>query len=138
MKTPYFTHNCNLFSYSIFTSDCGSLEEIDNGDVTYSSTIFEAEAVYTCEEGYYLSSVESVRTCEHGGTWSGEEPICIIYGMSHEFVATGVNNFFLRLECGIQVSKPTEFIKLQKQGTKINCFKKSDLKFEKHFLLSFF
>lgn len=66
--------------------------------------------------------MESVRTCEHGGTWSGEQPICIIYGLSHAFVANEVNNLFLRVECGIPISEVKDFIKLPKQGVKIKLF----------------
>ena len=34
------------------------------------------QAVYKCEEGYYLTDGDLTRNCTEYGTWSGKHPVC--------------------------------------------------------------
>ena len=77
-------------------SDCGNLTDIDNGYISYSSTLYSSVATYTCDRGYYISAGDSVRTCEHGGTWSGQQPTCTLHGEKKlEGMSKNVRNVLL-------------------------------------------
>lgn len=57
--------------------DCGTLFPPMNGNIVFfSGTIFQSNATYTCNEGYELTSNDSVRTCSANGTWSGSDVTC--------------------------------------------------------------
>ncbi len=55
--------------------DCGDLEDPDNGDVDFSSTIFKSVATYSCDTGFILVGV-TTRVCQADGKWSGDAPTC--------------------------------------------------------------
>ena len=57
-------------------TDCGSLDDPDNGQVELSSTVFGSTANYSCNLGYSLSNGNNTRTCEADGEWSGDPPSC--------------------------------------------------------------
>ena len=66
--------------------DCGTLDDIDNGGVVMSTSIFGSTATYTCEEGYTLSD-DVERTCQADGSWDEDEPECIckyVHESSHD------------------------------------------------------
>ena len=55
--------------------DCGMPEDITNGTVTTSSTVYNSNATYTCDPGYVLVGL-AVRVCEADGSWSNAAPAC--------------------------------------------------------------
>ena len=55
--------------------DCGSLNAPENGVVNVPVTTYQSVATYGCFIGYFLIGDNS-RTCQAGGSWSGEEPFC--------------------------------------------------------------
>ena len=56
--------------------DCGSLPDIPNGNVSYSSgTTFGSVAMYSCEPGYMLMGSLN-HTCQADGDWSDYVPFC--------------------------------------------------------------
>jgi len=58
--------------------DCGTPSTISNGDVTYSTTTYGADATYTCDDGYNMTNpAEAVRSCGQYGYWSGSLPLCL-------------------------------------------------------------
>ena len=69
------THNVYIFLTHTVV-DCGVPNHPGDGDVTFSLTVFNALAFYTCDNGYNLFPSESVRTCEANGLWSGDDRIC--------------------------------------------------------------
>ena len=56
--------------------DCGAPNNPANGDVAFTLTVYNAFAVYSCEEGYNLVPTETFRTCEANGNWSGDDRAC--------------------------------------------------------------
>ena len=56
--------------------DCGSLDDLENGQVDLSNTTVGSTANFTCNQGYILTNGSSTRTCEANGEWSGDSPIC--------------------------------------------------------------
>ena len=57
-------------------TDCGTLDDPDNGQVELSNTTFRSTANVTCSQGYSLSTGNTTRTCEANGQWSGDSPVC--------------------------------------------------------------
>lgn len=55
--------------------DCGALDPIKFGEVTYNKTTYGAVSLYTCNLGYTLSG-EQERVCQSDGLWTEQEPIC--------------------------------------------------------------
>lgn len=55
--------------------DCGVLVDPDNGTVTLEDTVFESEAMYTCDEFHNLVGT-AVRMCNASGLWSDSAPTC--------------------------------------------------------------
>ena len=52
------------------------LPDIDNGHVTFTdNTRYTSVAIYSCDEGFRLSSPNG-RYCQMDGTWSDDEPTC--------------------------------------------------------------
>ena len=49
--------------------DCGVPPAINNGEVNFWPTTFEAVATYGCDDGYELVGM-SQRTCDASGAWS--------------------------------------------------------------------
>ena len=65
-----------LLSVINIAVDCGEPDAADeNGDVSFTATIFESTATYTCDSGYDLDGAESV-TCLASGEWSNTAPAC--------------------------------------------------------------
>ena len=57
--------------------DCGPLESPINGSVNTSlGTLFMSEAIYYCNNGYFISDARH-RTCGAYGQWNRNEPSCI-------------------------------------------------------------
>jgi len=46
-----------------------------NGVVTVETTVFNSQANYTCNPGFFLVG-DSNRTCQADATWTGEQPDC--------------------------------------------------------------
>ncbi|KAF7487688.1 Sushi, von Willebrand factor type A, EGF and pentraxin domain-containing protein 1 [Sarcoptes scabiei] len=59
--------------------DCGPLESIPNGKVSFIHTYFNASARYSCQNNYALIGAET-RYCLGNGSWSHPEPKCY-YGL---------------------------------------------------------
>ena len=56
---------------------CDVLSDPENGEVTFSSTVYLSRAVYSCNDGYELSQTGSVvRICRTNGQWSSFAPQC--------------------------------------------------------------
>ena len=55
--------------------DCGLLTDPENGEVSFSSTIYNSVATYICDSGYALIG-DNMRTCLDTGLWSGSAPTC--------------------------------------------------------------
>ena len=66
-----------LFNDHHFTVviDCGLPESLEGGSVHVTSTIFDSEAIYTCNSDRFLVG-DRVRLCGITGTWSGRVPTC--------------------------------------------------------------
>lgn len=68
-------------------SHCASLEVPENGDVTYTpqtcldSATDNCTAMYTCDDGFYLSGIRTRRCMAVDGVWSGSDPTCRLSGM---------------------------------------------------------
>ena len=80
--TPENTHRVtsamNIDQYCPFPLqdvDCGMPEQINNGMVTFNSTVYASYATYTCDSGYVLVGLEE-RVCEADGSWSNAAPAC--------------------------------------------------------------
>lgn len=57
--------------------DCDVLSDPENGQVMFSSTVYQSQAVYSCDNGYELSQTGSVqRICRANGLWSSFAPQC--------------------------------------------------------------
>ncbi|XP_064384964.1 uncharacterized protein LOC135333878 isoform X2 [Halichondria panicea] len=83
------THNCAHSEDSgvVCLSDppitCASLPSFTNGVITYATDTtapydYQTMATYSCNIGYTLSGVDSVRTCSETGEWSGTAPVCLV------------------------------------------------------------
>lgn len=57
--------------------DCGAPESINNGNVDYEDSLFQATATYSCDTGYILSG-DKTRVCSKSKIWSGIVPSCQI------------------------------------------------------------
>jgi len=60
-------------SLLILLSDCSDPSSIDNGFLTYTSSLFGDTANVTCDAGYVASV--NVITCSENGAWS-DCPVC--------------------------------------------------------------
>ena len=63
-------------SIAFIVIDCGHPGDIENGNVTFTTTNFGSTATYSCEDGYYLDQYSS-RFCTQSGNWSGQVPTCV-------------------------------------------------------------
>ena len=59
----------------VLARNCGELSNSDNGGVTYSDTIYQSVATYSCDAGFDLVG-DRTRTCSAEGTWTGSQPEC--------------------------------------------------------------
>ena len=78
--------NSPVYLYVSAVVDCGTLEDLDNGQVEFSNTTFESTANYTCDLGYRLSNGNITRTCEANGNWSGDPPSCERAWLKHMYL----------------------------------------------------
>ncbi|KAL4228764.1 hypothetical protein ACF0H5_011806 [Mactra antiquata] len=62
--------------------DCGEPENVNNSVLSNNVTTYSGVVIYTCDEGYYISSGDSSRSCQHGGSWYGTTPVCSLYDCS--------------------------------------------------------
>ena len=60
---------------------CGPLNNPSNGQVSVRDNTVGGVATYTCNTGYSLFG-STTRTCRNDGTWSGDEPVCELQGMT--------------------------------------------------------
>ena len=77
-SVPYTAWLLYIFLMSYFNTvvDCGSLSNINNGQVnTSSGTTYKQTATYSCGPGYNIVGFPS-RTCQANGTWSLTAPVC--------------------------------------------------------------
>ena len=73
--------------------NCGTLTNPANGQVSHTAgTTFERTAIFSCDTGYNLV-VDSNRTCQATGMWSGSSPTC--QGM----LATKVECYVVDIQC---------------------------------------
>ena len=56
---------------------CLALSNPANGQVSVTGRTSGSTAIYTCNTGYKLTG-DQTRTCLSTGTWSGQEPTCIL------------------------------------------------------------
>ena len=57
--------------------DCGPPPELDNGNVTFDSTLFDSVATYECDEDYFFDDrTKTTRTCDENGDWSNADLLC--------------------------------------------------------------
>lgn len=75
----------------IIVIDCGPPEDIYNGLPLYNSTVYGAQALYVCHEGYEEQTYMNVY-CGNNGlwistneTWLGRRPICEGILLSKQF-----------------------------------------------------
>ena len=61
-------------TFHITAIDCGQLEAIPNGSVSFSSTTYNSTASYSCNAGYTLVGDSSV-TCLSSGLWSNNTAV---------------------------------------------------------------
>jgi len=55
--------------------DCGPLPSPVNGTISFTQTVFNSSALYSCDNGY-LPSGPTMRTCQENGAWSGNNTTC--------------------------------------------------------------
>ena len=55
--------------------NCGHPGTPDNGVVDVTTTTFESNVSYACNDGYYIDGM-STRFCQASATWSGHLPSC--------------------------------------------------------------
>lgn len=55
--------------------DCGPPEEVKHATLRFNSTLLGSVALYSCDQGYSLSTPSPVRICQLQGVWS-EPPQC--------------------------------------------------------------
>ncbi|GFR73476.1 sushi, von Willebrand factor type A, EGF and pentraxin domain-containing protein 1-like [Elysia marginata] len=70
-----------LRSWNGETSECVGISCGPAPDVSHATTVesgrrYPSNVLYTCNEGFVLSSPASSRTCEQDGNWSVEEVVC--------------------------------------------------------------
>ena len=74
----------NIHTQFVYISviQCPDLgDTIENGKVLITPTArtVNSTAEYSCNDGYKLDKGDAKRTCQAGGTWSGEAPECSEY-----------------------------------------------------------
>lgn len=55
--------------------DCGPPPQIDNGQAIYTSTTYDASAIFECNEGFSIL-VEGEMVCSISGRWEGTKTVC--------------------------------------------------------------
>ena len=68
---------CILCLYTLLSYSCGPPPELDNGNMTFDSTLFGSVATYECDEDYFFDDgTQTTRTCLESGEWSNENLLC--------------------------------------------------------------
>lgn len=71
--------------YFLVNSDCGSITDLENVNIEYSSgTFVYSTATFTCDTGYQLQGDNST-TCLSSGSWSEYDANCTIIGNKYTF-----------------------------------------------------
>ncbi|GFR77882.1 sushi, von Willebrand factor type A, EGF and pentraxin domain-containing protein 1 [Elysia marginata] len=55
---------------------CGEAPGVPNANVALTGSAYPYNAVYTCNQGYFLSSPASTKTCQSNAVWSADEVVC--------------------------------------------------------------
>ncbi len=54
---------------------CEKLSDPKNGSVKQRGVLYDAKAIYSCDEGYILTGTK-VRVCQRNGKFSDDAPTC--------------------------------------------------------------
>ena len=68
-----YSHSSHTIIFAVVS--CTSLSDPVDGVVTVETTVFNSQANYTCNPGFFLVG-DSNRTCQADATWTGEQPDC--------------------------------------------------------------
>ncbi len=71
-----FQYNCVLVYITHAVIDCGSLQDLENGEVAVTETTIGSTASYSCSGSNYRLVGVAVRTCQADGVWSESAPQC--------------------------------------------------------------
>ena len=71
----YALNHISMYFKTVIT--CPVPEEIDNGQVHYTSVVYLSNVTYNCKEGFKLAKGNPRRMCLETKTWSGALPECI-------------------------------------------------------------
>ena len=55
--------------------DCGTPNETNNGTISWSTTVFNSTATYSCHKGFSIVGNMTI-FCQDNGNWS-ESPVCL-------------------------------------------------------------
>ena len=61
--------------YSYLVVTCDDLDDPGHGAVSYTATVYDSVASYSCDVGYSLNG-DDERMCLESGEWSGTAPSC--------------------------------------------------------------
>ena len=67
-----------MYVYSYLVVTCDDLDDPGHGAVSYTATVYDSVASYSCDAGYSLSG-DDERRCMQSGEWSGTAPSCSDY-----------------------------------------------------------
>ena len=88
----------SFVSIAFIVIDCGHPGDIENGNVTFTTTTFGSIATYSCEDGYYPDRYPS-RFCDQFGNWSGNVPTCVVSDKAHSQAIHGnIGGIFTALQ----------------------------------------
>ena len=73
--TIIITHFVFMIVHTVIITDCGELDDPNNGQVSLNGTTLGSIATYTCDTGFDLIG-DMERICQANGNWSGNEPTC--------------------------------------------------------------
>ena len=65
----------NYYFFLCSAVDCGPLNNIPNGEVSFEATTLDSIATYTCNSGYALLG-NATRMCRNDGVWDCQPPVC--------------------------------------------------------------
>ena len=71
---------------------CGYLKDPDGGYVSYTGKRFGSKAFYSCRNGYKRGG-NNHRVCQYDGTWSGEEPRCLVGKLAEAKSCKSLNSY---------------------------------------------
>lgn len=79
--------------------NCGTLANIENGQVDVRGTTIGSIARYSCFFGFLLAG-NPVRTCRNDGTWSGSAPFCRRMFVLHCYSIVYCDFSSVAVDCG--------------------------------------